>query len=235
MICLSFDTDHMTAEGIREFIRRYPLPGRATFFQHRRFEELETSNHEVCPHPLINDLNQWQDAIKQITDGMPSRPVGIRSHSCVYSHMIGIGLNSLGYKYASNVDRLFESGLEPYRQPWGIWELPIYYMDSMDFWFLNNWRGLRHLPFDPKVIRTALENDGLYVFDIHPVHVALNSNSPEQYARVKNRILSEGISPFELRSQGRGAGDFFEELCEAMERAGVRSHTCLEALQLLVE
>jgi len=233
MICLTFDTDYMTDASMKEFLAAYPLPGRGTFFAHDDLPSLFASGHEVGPHPLIGDLTRWDSDMDRLAALLPSRPVGVRAHSCVFSHMIGIGLHAKGYRYVSQAQQLFDPRPKPFRHPWGVWELPIYYMDNMDFWMPKNWPEIGHTPFSPAIIEQAIRGDGMYVFDIHPLHVALNTRSHEDYVQVKDEVVKNGRSPFELRFPGRGVAVFFEELCEAMARRNIRSQTCTEALASL--
>src|SRR5437867_6450519 len=131
MICLTFDTDHMTKEGMEKFFREYDLPGKCTFFLHKPFQftaRIQHENiHEVAPHPCIDRLSEWDDDLKTIVKQFPEKPLGLRTHSCVFSHMIGIGMHDQGYFYISQAQALYQQGLLPSRHPWGIWELPIYY------------------------------------------------------------------------------------------------------------
>lgn len=234
MICLTFDTDHMSEEGMEKFFEEYRLPGKCTFFLHKPFKFAARMQregwHEVAPHPFIENLSRWDEDLKEIVRAFPEKPFGLRPHSCVFSHMIGIGMNDLGYDYVSQAQNMYESGLKPFRHPWGVWELPIYYMDNMDFWMTKNWPGLGHVPFHQDIISRALRDDSLYVFDFHPLHVILNTGRHEDYVSVKGEILGKGVSPFDLRFAGRGTGTFFQGLCAAMESKGERSYTCLEAL-----
>lgn len=230
MICLTFDTDYMTDAAMRQFLATYPLPGCATFFAHDDLPSLFASGHEFGPHPFISDLGRWDADIDRLAALLPRRPVGTRAHSCVFSHMIGIGLHEKGYRYVSQAQQLFDPRPRPFRHPWGVWELPIYYMDNMDFWMPKNWPDIGHQPFASSVIEQALSGDGLYVFDIHPLHVALNTRSHEDYVGVKDEIVKAGRSPFDLRFPGRGAGAFFEELCDRMRSREIRSYSCAEAL-----
>ena len=235
MICLTFDTDHMTEEGMERFLQEYPIPGRSTFFVHRPFSlvtRLQAEDvHEVGPHPFIDKLSRWKDEVTALTEHFAKQPLGLRAHSCVFSHMIGMGMHQMGFRYVSQAQSLFHSGLEPFRHPWGIWELPIYYMDNMDFWFPKNWPALRHVPFSRDVIERAVGSRFLHVFDFHPLHIALNTKSHEEYSAVKERILGDGVSPFELRTAGRGTAEFFGDLCTAMRLSGERSYACVEALE----
>lgn len=230
MLCLTFDTDWMGNQEMEKFLVRFPFPGKGTFFLHQHLPSLHTTGHELCPHPFINDLGNWQQGLAALAKTLPKPAAGVRPHSCVFSHMVGIGLQSMGYSYVSQATNLYEEGLTPFRHPWGIWEMPIYYMDNMDFWMVKNWPDINHVPFDKDIIRRAVSGNDLYVFDFHPLHIALNTRSHEDYVKVKDDIVQGKASPFDLRFPGRGTATFFEELCEEMERHKVVSHTCSEAL-----
>jgi hypothetical protein len=83
------------------------------------------------------------------------------------------------------------------------------------------------------VIRVALEEDGLFVFDFHPLHIALNTRNHSDYVTVKERIVNDRVSPFELAFRGRGVRSFFLELCSAMGDHGCYSNGCWDALEKL--
>jgi hypothetical protein len=233
MICLTFDTDWMTDHALARFIQEFPIPGKATFFLHDNFPSLATSSHELCPHPLISDLGNWHSSLTKLAGALRSAPRGVRPHSCVFSHMVGLELRAMGFQYISQASNLYQQGLAPFRHPWGIWELPIYYMDNMDLCMAKNWPGLNHEPFNPDIVRVATEQEGLFVFDFHPIHIALNTLTHDDYETVKTRIVNDGMSPFEMAFLGRGVRTFFEELCLAMRERGQVSFTCSAALDEL--
>ena len=233
MICLTFDTDWMTDRTLARFLKDFPIPGRATFFLHDKFPSLAGSAHELCPHPFIDNLGDWHSALATLAGALPTPPRGVRPHSCVFSHMVGVELRALGYQYVSQATNLFQENLAPLRHPWGIWELPIYYMDNMDFCMAKNWPDIKHEPFNSNVIRMATEGDGLFVFDFHPIHIALNTRNHDEYQAAKSKVLHDGVSPFEIACPGRGVRTFFEELCDAMSKQRQVSFTCSEALASL--
>jgi hypothetical protein len=232
MICLTFDTDWLSDADMARFVAQFPIPGRATFFCHQPFPSLATTRHERCPHPFISDLSDWQGALDALRLQVNPQSRGVRTHSCVFSHMVGLSLHQMGFEYVSQANNMFDAGLRPFRHPWGVWELPIYYMDNMDFWMTSNWPDLQHSTFSRRVIETALHSDGLYVFDFHPIHIALNTRTPEDYQRVKPGIVSSGASPFDFVFDGRGTRTFFEELCAEMVSAGVVSYGCSDAIDM---
>lgn len=231
MIVLTFDTDWMSEAALARFLREFPIPGTATFFCHQPFQCLAESGHELCPHPFITNLADWRDDLRKLTETVNPRARGTRTHSCVFSHMVGLGLYEMGFEYVSQANNLYQTGLRPFRHPWGVWELPIYYMDNMDFWTPVNWPGLDHRPFAPSWIAAAIDSDALHVFDFHPLHIALNTTSPADYQNVKPRIIERQQSPFDCAVAGRGARVYFEELCSAMADAAAASSTCADALE----
>ena len=232
MICLTFDTDWMTEAALERFLHEFPIPGQATFFCHDAFACLASSRHDLCPHPFISNLNDWRATLEGLTRRVNAAARGVRTHACVFSHAICVGLHEMGFEYVSQASPLYQQGLVPFRHPWGVWELPIYYMDNMDFWVNTNWPGLNHEPFATRWIEGAVNGPDLYVLDFHPIHVALNTRTPEDYQRVKARIVEDGVSPFELTFPGRGAREYFQELCAAMIAAGRESVSCGTAIDI---
>jgi hypothetical protein len=233
VICLTFDTDWMQDAELARFLSEFDIPGRATFFLHDTLPSVYGSRHELCPHPFFDDLENWEVTLSSRSRNLPNSPKGVRPHSCVFSHLIGVGLCKLGYQYVSQETNLFACGMAPHRHPWGIWEVPIYYMDNMDFCMRRNWPDINHEPFSRQIISNAISERGLYVFDFHPLHIALNTRTYEDYEAVKLKIINERASPFSLTAPGRGVRTFFTELCSAMKSSGMVSYSCWDALREL--
>lgn len=234
MICLTFDTDHMSEDHMAEFFRSIEIPGHATFFAHQKFGCFGDTNHEVCPHPFIDDLGAWENTVDVLQGSLGICSRGVRPHSCVFSHMIGIGLHQKGYTWVSQQTALYEANPRVFRHPWGVYELPIYYMDNMDFWAMENWPAGEHEVFSEKHIEQAISGDGVYVFDFHPIHIALNTSCASDYAKKKALVTQEGMSPFALAGERSGVRDYFELLCDRMVHAGVHSVTCSGVLEQVV-
>jgi len=229
MICLTFDTDHMTAESMEQFFDVIEIPGDATFFLWRPFPGFDWRDHEFEPHPHYEDV---RDPEKLLTDyaaeigmafGSENSPIGVRTHSCITSHMISLAAKNAGFKYTSMTTRIGESGIKPYREPWGVWEFPIYYMDNMDFCLSENWPELKHEPFDDDLIERALKDPGLYVFDFHPLHLALNTPNFSYYQGVKSDVVACAGNPFDHAFNGFGARSFYQELISAMRKRSLQS------------
>ena len=228
MISITFDTDHVDERLMVEFLERTRIAGSATFFCPEPYEVLEQTNHERCAHPFLDHTTDWDAELRRAREFFPDA-VGFRSHSCVYSHAIALRLGSENYLYASTQDALGERWLTPRREAWGIWQLPIFYMDTLDFSTLRFWPHVEHRPFAPELIETALDEPGLYVFDFHPVHLLLNSPTAEWYLARRDELLA-GAPLDEVRYPGPGAADFFALLTSRMEDGGIESVSLRQAL-----
>jgi hypothetical protein len=226
VICLSFDTDHLDEVRMQEFLATVRIPGDATFFCTHRYDCLATP-HELCPHPFLERAHDWEAELLAKRTELPDA-VGWRSHSCIYGHLIAVRVAASRYLYASTQYQPV-AATHPFREPWGLWQMPIYYMDNMDFSHSRFWPEVQHVAFAPEIIDVALADDGIYVFDFHPVHLMLNSTSADAYLARREAFLA-GQRVDALRCDGRGAGTFYDELCAKMEKAGASSTRMRDAL-----
>lgn len=226
MICLTFDTDWMPAEHMDEFLNRYPSLPASTFFRHSSTNGwVAPLDHETGPHPTLTSLTT--SSLKR-----EDYEVGIRSHSCVSSHMLSIEWANLGYQYQSTVTIPWTLCPQPWRTAWGIWELPISYMDNQDFWFSENWPSSRHDSLSRDNLRNILTRDEHSVLDFHPLHIALNTRSAADYAR-KKLGLSTGESPWSLATSNWGVRDLFEYCLDVIEVLNVEIGPCRELVRVL--
>lgn len=215
-----------------EFLAAIRFPGAGTFFCTQRYQCLEEGGHEIAPHPFLGEGSVWEDELCRMRALFPEA-TGWRSHSCVFSHLLMEWVGENGYHYVSTNDEVGRRGPRPFRHPWGVWQLPIYYMDNMDFSTPHYWPELGHSKFDPALVERALEDDGVYVFDFHPIHLLLNTEGKDHYFAVRQRFL-EGEDVAVLRSLNYGTASFFTELTEAMEARGVASVRMSDALSVCV-
>lgn len=227
MICLSFDTDHMTEARMAEFLAAFSLPGQGTFFCTQRYACLEASDHELAPHPFLGEGTDWQAELRRHRKALPAA-AGWRSHSCVFSHLLAEQVRALGYGWVSCHDQFGDVRVAPTRHCWGVWQLPIFYMDNLDFSQRHFWDDAP-APFDPRLLEAALSGSGVYVFDFHPIHLLLNTPNRDGYMAARDRF-KQGAPLAELRHPGRGTATYFGELCAALGAAGLRSVTMSQAL-----
>jgi hypothetical protein len=145
-----------------------------------------------------------------------------RSHSLVFSQLIGVKLGKLGYRIVSTVDAFGRGDISPFLIPWGIWQMPIYYMDNNDFNRPDFGTLGEYRVFDPRFIEMAVERDGVFVFDFHPIHLELNTPTYEYYVE-RSAAFKAGAPIEQLRWKGYGTRNFFDDLTRAMFRRGLIS------------
>lgn len=231
MICLTFDTDRMDEERMREFLDATPIPGRATFFCTQLYDCLSSSAHEVAPHTYLGVEADWAQQSAEKRREFPDA-VGWRSHSCVFSHILAEQIAREGFRYVSIHDQLGATNIVPTKHAWGLWHFPIYYMDNLDFSQSRFWGADAPPPFRRELIDAAVHGDALFVFGFHPIHLVLNSPNPDEYFS-RREALASGATPDEIRYEGRGTSTFYLELVDAMDAAGIDSVALVDALEEL--
>lgn len=232
MISLSFDTDHMSEARMEEFLAEVALPGGATFFCTQPYRCLERADFEIAPHPFLSGDRDWLAELKTKRAEFPNA-LGWRSHSCVFSHTLAEWISCNGYLYASTHDSFGIQGIRPSRQLWGIWHVPIYYMDNLDFSRNRFWPERNERPFSRSLLEVACHEDDFYVFDFHPIHLLLNTPNPEWYMIRRGQFLA-GERIASLRYEAYGTRSFFDDLVAAMHGAGHKSLPIVEGLRAFV-
>lgn len=175
---LTVDTDWVP-EALMEEVVGTVIPSDipATYFVTQSYKCLV--NCEKAPHANylhMADLGGALDSALKHCKGA----VGHRAHSCVWSERLRALFRERGILYDSSVMMYLESGIRPFRLGARLWELPLYFMDffHMEYCELS---GLR--PFDLALF--PLEQEGLKIFDFHPIHLFLNTPSLANYAIAK--------------------------------------------------
>jgi hypothetical protein len=224
-ISITFDTDHMSEASMRAFLEGVDIPGAATFFCTQRYESLsaEQDVHEVGIHPVLDNTIDWgsySGALRDACEGGSSL-VGARAHSLAYKQQYGVWLANNGFDYVSQTTLYYQSRIAPYWHPWGLWELPIYYQDNADMDMAKTMPGFEVL--NEAWLNKATNEEGLYVFAFHPVHIMLNSFEPEIYAGWR-QAGNPDLTSFDRRKP-RGIGSYFDRLLALMRSSGLESQT----------
>lgn len=227
MIILTFDSDYMRPEWMDEFIQYYPELPPSTFFLHKDSREWTSEFHEISEHPTIENVLNYSTSENL---GHSVRGKGIRSHSCVSSHMISVEWAKAGLLYQSQETRWNTCYPNPVMTSWGIAELPISYMDNQDFWMERNWAG-KHEKFSESILKNALNSPEIFLFDFHPLHIALNTSSIEDYAAKKQEISFKSRNPWSLSSSEYGVRNYFEEILSQISEMRVETKTCIDVIQ----
>lgn len=143
---------------------------------------------ELGIHPNFNPLiqnNSTKSADEILTDLKAIVPEAtvFRSHSLTTSGSF-LGLyKKHGANYLSNYMMNGVKNIQPFYQVNGQIEVPIYYADDGELFLTSNPDIPRKkTPFDKP-------NDGIQVYNFHPIHVALNCTNIDDYQQSKNEAL----------------------------------------------
>jgi hypothetical protein len=230
MICLTFDTDHMSETQMRLWQEQCSFDGKGTFFCTEEFHFLADAGHEIAPHPFLPSSSDWEQKLTSWRKAFPQARCW-RAHSLVFSQYLGVQLGKLGYDIVSTVDVFGRTDISPFFIPWGVWQMPIYYMDNNDFNRLDFGTLGEYEIFDPKFISQALNSDQVFVFDFHPIHYMLNTPNYAFYV-ANQKAFKDGESSEKLRYQGYGTRNFFDDLVRAMRLSKEISLSLPDALTL---
>ena len=226
MIALTFDTDWAPAWAIEQIVRYLaPRKVKATFFITdenaalpllRQYPDL----FELGIHPNLQpDSSQgssWQEVLDHCRKIVPDA-VSMRTHGLYQSSNF---LMQVHQQFGIRNDvSLFLPNLEVLKPftfqvaTCRLRRIPYNWEDDIAFYISG---------FDWRLHREDLEQDR--IFNFHPIHVALNSPSPEVYAKLRAGHASIAACTEsdvrEFRHPGTGADNFFREIADRLAETG---------------
>jgi hypothetical protein len=169
---------------------------------------IETSHFEIGIHPNFNYIldssqsSNYKDAIDRILD--ITGPVKVaRSHSLTQSsHIIEYFLQK-GITHDCNLFIPSESQIDI--KPWHHWNniirVPHFWEDDVNF--------ISKKQIDPISI---FSNDFLCVFDFHPIHVFLNTQSSQHYLEAKKDMHNLQHLKTQINTKTTGVRNFLFNL-----------------------
>jgi hypothetical protein len=226
-VSLSFDVDWAADELLEDTLQLLLDAGaKATFFATHVTEllaRLDPHQFEIGIHPDFNPLLNGKPKEGKATfrdvlsDAMSWYPdvVGFRSHGVVSSGPIMYHAPEYGLQYESNM--YFPWPVPCFRDYDKLIRIPMYWSDYREL--------LVGTPYD--AARIELPKDIPAVFAFHPIHIFLNSETPERPRRTR------GMSPDALKRERHvgapaGARDFLIGLLERIKREGHETVTMRE-------
>lgn len=135
-----------------------------------------------------------------------------RSHALVSSSHITKTLYDCGIRYELNCYIEPCKGICVY--PWlfqGVLQVPFFYEDDVYLLANNNNRPQFYLDHSIRMYR---------VFNFHPIHLFLNSESLERYERIREDYHNFSILKKNVNNMSYGIFDFFKELAESAKAQG---------------
>jgi hypothetical protein len=165
---------------------------------------------ELGIHPNFNWLlsgdsrlgRDMYEVVSRLMEVVPEARC-VRSHSLTSSSRLSEVFRSFGLTHECNFFQPMIEGqvIAPWRSWVGMTSVPHFFED--DLFCLYRESGLRHLSID------AMENHaGLQVFDFHPIHIYLNTESLSRYEQSRScHGDPEQLSKY--RYAGVGAAEWF--------------------------
>lgn len=214
-IFLTFDVDWASDEVLSfvlDIIEKQDV--KATFFFTHETILLDrmknNSNIELGIHPNFNpllngDVRYGKDIDEVIDSFMKIVPdaVSVRSHSMTQNTLILDSFTKHGLKYDCNHFIPVSAGIE--LEPWFLWnkqliKVPYYWEDDVHCMYDWEWN-----------VKPYLNQEGLKVFDFHPIHVFLNTEHLDRYEKFKESQKHDNLS-YHVNTQHYGTYTFLMDL-----------------------
>jgi hypothetical protein len=145
-------------------------------------ENIKLNGHEVAVHPNFKNMNLLEETVSNLLNIVPES-IGCRSHALFYAWQLLPIYAKYGICYDSSVVMYNMPSIFPYKLTSSIWELPIFYLDYIHLWINRETEAAKETSF--KTTSFHLNTDGLKIFDFHPMHIFLNTDTLERYEAAK--------------------------------------------------
>lgn len=176
-----------------------------------KLEEMRNSpNFQLGIHPnfnpLLNGDFQYGDNVKKVLEyfiNIVPETTMIRSHSVTQSTIIKSLYEQFNIKYDLNLFIPEESKITlfPFTDAFNIINLPYFWEDDVHV--------INKFPF---AVDKYLSNQGLKIFDFHPIHIYLNSESLTRYNNIKTKLQDTTILKQNRNIEQFGVENFFNDL-----------------------
>jgi hypothetical protein len=175
-ICITLDTDWVTDEVLDftlEILDQHDI--KATFFCTNK-TQCDLKSHEIGIHPNFTSMD-FEKHVADMLDIFPDSK-GMRSHSLFFTERLRPILAMYNINYTSNNMMFEQGGITPYMISPSVVEIPIYFMDTFNLIMKGS-----DLTFE--MDKKLMKQDGLKVYDFHPIHIYSNTRSLEHYDSYK--------------------------------------------------
>jgi hypothetical protein len=216
---LTFDIDWAHDEVISHTIDLVEKAGaRATWFVTHESPVLErlrfNEKFEIGVHPNFNFLldgdtskgRTAEEIIDNVLEIVPEAKT-VRSHSLVQGSRLTELFQNKGLTHESNIMIPDYSGslVRPFVHGSGMNIIPYFWGDYLACSGTTEGKDVSRPTIDPDL--------PLRVFDFHPIHVFLNSESVSRYARARG-LFADPPAMSAYRYEGFGAGEYLIELLD---------------------
>ncbi len=223
VVILSVDIDWAPDFAIEALIRRLDRhQARATLFlthQSSALAELDPRRYELGLHPHLPDRLDLASALSTLSPLAPQAR-GVRFHRLIQSTPLMAELGRAGFLYDASLLIPYQTHLRPFRFPPPLIRIPYAWEDDV--------HAMTNKPWTLESI--DIEAPGLRIFDFHPIHVFLNTDSPSRYEAAKKEGFTLEACR-RLQHSGPGTSTFLDDLLAYVHRRRVEMWTLLELAQ----
>lgn len=226
MLCITSDIDWAPDAVVADTLELL-APVRATLFATHETPILRSraaGQHAIGIHPNFLNTKDFAKEIDRLLDIYPEA-LGARCHHYYQNSAVLDLFHQRGLEYDSNMVMFGAQGIRGFRHWNGVARLPVFWEDDVNALAGGSWRpDLFPMadPADPEV---------LYVFNFHPVHVYLNTETMLRYEAAKPYYkdahkLREFRNP---EASGVGTRVFLKRLVDMVVRFGIPTMLMSEA------
>lgn len=199
---------------------------KCTFFSTHHSPRLANASKklfEIGIHPNFNRLLSGEsaktpaDVINELLEIHPNAK-GIRSHSMTQnSDLLNLFVEK-GLIYDANIFLPYQTGLKPFTAWNGLVRIPFNWEDDVHWTYGHNFESWN----------INLLDEGLVVFDFHPIHIYLNTENRFRYNEAK-KYNNDPHRLLEYRNNEiKGTRDLLISLLEYISQNKLEAKTLLE-------
>ncbi|MCX7877350.1 MAG: hypothetical protein N2510_01775 [Ignavibacteria bacterium] len=198
MIAFTSDIDWAPEAVIADTIEIFEKYGvKCTFFSTHYSPVLNSCNRklfEIGIHPNFNPLlsgkeGRAEDILFEIMELHPDAE-GVRCHSMLQSSLLLHMFAERKLLYESNHFLPYHHGLKPFKLWNGLVRIPYNWEDDVHWSY----------GYDFSDSKMNLEDEGLVIFDFHPIHIFLNTENKYRYQEAK-KFYNDPDKLLELRNK----------------------------------
>jgi len=192
---------------------------KATLFATHKSElikSLDISRYEIGIHPDFSRDGNYNNVIQALQAVYP-QAIGVRSHGLFESSMILRAFLDNGLKYDVNTFIPMREGLYPFLRLNKLVRIPFYWEDDAYF----------SQPATFELSDLQAHKNGLKIYNFHPIHIYMNTSSPEHYREYK-AFYHQPDMLSRYRNEGKGVRTLFIDLLRYLSENNMPTCTCRE-------
>ena len=199
---ITIDTDWVTDRVLDDTLQLLADHGvDATLFMTNK-TGVDTGNHEIALHPNYTSMDLERHFCERLNEFPEAK--GVRSHSLFFSERLRAIYHKYNMEYQSNQMMYGVPDIKPYMFSPTALEIPVFFMDTFNYTMTGE-----SAAFNADGI---LNNNGLKVFDFHPIHIFMNTSSFAHYDQFKQYYRDDKNLPEFKNTKIPGIRDWFIDL-----------------------